>query len=54
MMMAIPNINIYMDKKCKHCHKAGATKSGYCLGCVAEMIKEGKFDHIIKPIKHKD
>lgn len=49
--MSIPTINIDLDKKCKHCGKGGATQSGYCLECVAKMIKQGKFDHIIKPIQ---
>lgn len=44
-------IHIDMDKKCKECGKGGATPSGYCMACVAAGIKDGKFDHIIKPIK---
>lgn len=49
--MGIPTIRIDLDKKCKRCKKGGATPCGYCLECVSKMIKEGKFDHIIKPIK---
>jgi len=37
--MGIPTIHIYLDKKCKKCGKGGATKSGYCMECVAKMIK---------------
>lgn len=46
------NIKIDLDKKCKKCGKGGATQSGYCLKCVAKMIKNGRLDHIIKPIKN--
>ena len=42
---------IDMEKKCKGCGEAGAVAEGYCLACVAKGIKEGKYDHIIKPIK---
>lgn len=44
-------IKVDLDKKCKGCGKGGATQSGYCMACVAKGIKDGKFDHIIKPIK---
>lgn len=44
-------ISIDLHKKCIRCKKPGATQSGYCLGCVAKMVKEGKFDHILKRIE---
>jgi len=47
----IPTIHIDLEKKCKKCGKGGATKSGYCMACVAKMIGQGKFDYIIKPIQ---
>ena len=40
-------ITVDSDAKCKRCHKGGATQNGYCIGCTAKMIKEGKFDHIL-------
>lgn len=43
-------IKIDLDKKCS-CGEYGVTEDGYCLACVAKMCNEGKFDHIIKPIK---
>lgn len=46
--MAIAEIKIDLEKKCKECGEGGATPSGYCMGCVAKMIKAGKFDNIIK------
>jgi len=44
-------IKIDLDKKCRRCKKPGATQGGWCLACVAKGIKNGEFDHIIKPIK---
>ena len=44
-------IHIDMDRNCDNCGKGGATPSGYCMACVAKMIKAGKFDHIIKEKK---
>ena len=46
-------INVNLDAKCKRCGKGGATQGGYCIGCLAKMVKEGKFDHIIKPLADK-
>ena len=46
-------INIDMDKKCKRCKKGGATQGGYCLACVNKNLKEGKYDHLFKPLKDK-
>ena len=35
-------IEIDMDKPCKRCGEKGATPSGYCLGCVAVFIRNGR------------
>lgn len=49
--MSVFEININLDKKCKRCGKPGAGPGGICLSCVADGIKNGEFDDIIKPIK---
>ena len=41
-------IRISEENKCKRCGKGWATENGYCLKCIAVMVKEGKFDHILK------
>ena len=45
-------IELNLDKKCKGCDKTGVGvgKNGYCLGCIAKMVKNGKLDHIIKKV----
>jgi hypothetical protein len=47
--MTTHEINIDANRTCKRCGKGWATPSGLCLDCVAKMIKNGEFDHIIKP-----
>jgi|GEM_PF-6860597 len=49
--MAGFTINIDLDRKCKRCGKGGATDSGYCVPCITKRIREGKYDHILKPGK---
>ena len=43
-------IRIDMDKKCRRCGKKGVGEGGLCIGCVADGVKAGEFDHIIKPL----
>lgn len=45
----MPTITVNMDKKCKRCGKGGATDGGYCLKCVLKNLKEGKYDHLLRP-----
>jgi hypothetical protein len=41
-------ININLDAKCKRCGKPGpVNKTGLCMSCIADDIRDGKFDHII-------
>lgn len=47
-LLLMGTITVDMDAKCKRCGKGGATASGYCLRCVAKMVQEGKFDHILR------
>lgn len=35
-----PTIVIDMNLRCKGCGRRGATRSGYCLRCVAKRIKK--------------
>lgn len=42
-------VNVDLDAKCKRCGKPGATQSGVCLKCITKAIKNGEFDHILKP-----
>lgn len=45
-------ITIDMDKKCKRCGEKGATtQNGLCLKCINQAIKNGEYDHIIRPKK---
>jgi hypothetical protein len=44
-------INIDLDRECKRCGKGGATDSGYCITCITKRIREGKYNHILKPGK---
>jgi DNA-binding cell septation regulator SpoVG len=46
-------INIDMDRKCRKCHKGGATTNGLCLACISKGIKRGDYDHILKPLADK-
>ncbi len=46
-------IRVNLDQKCLRCHKGGATQNGYCMGCITKMMKEGKFDHILKRERKK-
>lgn len=46
--MTGPTITIHMDQPCRRCKKKGATGSGYCLKCITKMLREGRFDHILK------
>jgi hypothetical protein len=39
--MAIPSIEINMDKACVRCGRKGATPGGLCLSCIANSICEG-------------
>ena len=41
-------ITVNMDRPCRRCKKKGATDGGYCLKCILRMMREGKFDHILK------
>ena len=41
-------ITINMDQPCRRCKKKGATEGGYCLKCILRMMREGKFDPILK------
>jgi hypothetical protein len=42
--MAIPTIQISLDKKCAECgsDKAGVAENGLCLGCTSKAIKGKK------------
>lgn len=46
-------IHINLDSKCKRCGKGGATDNGVCLPCINKALKNGEFDHIIKPLRNK-
>lgn len=46
-------ININLDTKCKRCGKGGATQNGLCLPCISKAVKNGEFDHILKPLQDK-
>lgn len=35
-MSAVPTIHIDLSARCRECGQAGATRSGLCLGCLAE------------------
>ena len=35
-MVAMPNLEVHMDKECINCHKMGATDCGQCLECLAK------------------
>jgi len=41
-------IHVDLDKKCTRCGKGGATQNGLCMKCIADGIKRGDYDHIIK------
>ncbi len=46
-----PTLIINFEKKCKRCKNDGALPNGYCMACVAKMIKNGeiKLPKIKKP-----
>lgn len=46
--MSRNEIKVNLDVRCKKCNRKRATQNGYCLSCITEMVKEGKFDHIIR------
>ena len=43
--VAMFEINVDLDKKCRKCKKGGATENGYCLDCIAKEIKAGRVEH---------
>ncbi len=39
-MVAMPNLDVHMDKECINCHKMGATDCGQCLKCLAKEFSK--------------
>ena len=52
--MAKATIHIYLDKECIRCgSKDGATQNGLCLACITKGVRDGEYDHILKPLRNK-
>ena len=51
--MANVKINVNLDAKCSRCGKGGATQSGLCMECIAKGVRNGEYDHILKPLRDK-
>lgn len=46
-------IYVNLDAKCKRCKQDGATQNGLCMKCIADDVKNGKYDDILKPLQDK-
>ena len=41
-------IDVNLDRKCRRCHKPGATQNGLCLACIIKLMDAGAYDHLFR------